>query len=554
MQRDSIKVILSAILCLIVIAFIFSLFKNIQYPLLWNDESETAMYAKRIMQYGYPKIHDGKNIVWLSELPDKGMGLDKRRDSPDALVWGQYYFAAIGEFFAAKTEDVYLKTAFLRIPFAAAGLAGLFIMAMSVIRLFGKSAVEKLIFLNAFFLFALASVALTLHLREVRHPALVVLLSAAAFSIYFDYRFFDKIKSAIYFIGLTLCLFLLYHVLHVVFFVFLGSIALYEFIAMLRERNIRRFLGNIAPVITAFVLVMPFFMLCQTSAFGKAYRLLYAAYIPSWAAQVSGILSFFRQYELLYVVLAARALFICSWFYFSQRGRSFEKPVRQKMQVSNFLTLFFIVYLSMIAVFPHAIIFERYYILLIPVAAIILLLDIFGTFDLFSGLEAGTRRYVKWLYAASILAILVVNSPDRIDHIKGHAHELLHRYRGPLDFAIPFIKSNYKNTADLVIATNYEELAYMYYLGSKVIVGFVGNNIEEDAKMRPDIIIFRKSRSPAYLPVFKKFIAGGRYERVSFPVFDYFVNNIPELKSHLYLTPDCGEPDKSLDLFIKTDA
>ena len=344
------RIVLSATLCFILGAFIFSLFKNIQYPLLWNDESETAMYAKRISQYGYPKIHDGKNIVWLTELPDKEIGVDKKRDSPSSLVWGQYYFASIGEFFAEKADDIYLKTAFLRIPFATAGLIGLFIMALSIINLFEKNIIRKLTFLIIFFSFALSSVTLTLHLREVRHPALVVLLSACIFYIYFNYRYYNKLRTTQYFIGLTLFLFLLYHVFHIVCFIFFAVIGLYELIMLLREKNVRLFLSAIVPVFVAFLLVVPFFIFSQAFETGRAS--MGAFYTPPWIIQFSRVLHFFQRYELLYLILAVKMVFFCVLAYFSKEQLVPEPAVKQKMQVSNFLSLFFIVYISTISRFP----------------------------------------------------------------------------------------------------------------------------------------------------------------------------------------------------------
>ena len=154
---------------------------------------------------------------------------------------------------------------------------------------------------------------------------------------------------------------------------------------------------------------------------------------------------------------------------------------------------------------------------------------------------------------AIFLFVLSLNVSDRIDHMQGHLYELFHQYKGPLDFAIPFIKAHYKSTENLVIATNYEELVYMYYLGSKVTIGFAGNNVDEDAKIQPDIIIFRKARNPAYRAVFNRFLYMDRYEKISFPVLDYFVNNIPELRYHLYITPLCNDEKKCLSMLVRSD-
>src|SRR5690242_19677057 len=44
----------------LLILFLFSVFGHISYPLFWADESMTAMGTERVLQYGYPKVHDGK--------------------------------------------------------------------------------------------------------------------------------------------------------------------------------------------------------------------------------------------------------------------------------------------------------------------------------------------------------------------------------------------------------------------------------------------------------------------------------------------------------------
>ena len=539
--------------------FIFSLFKNIQYPLLWNDETETAMYAKRILQYGYPKISDGKNMVWLSEIPDKQLGIDKRLDSCSALVWGQYYFASIEEFIAEKFDDPYIKTALLRIPFALAGLLGLCIMALSIIGIIGKSLPQKIFFLIAFFAFSLFSVSLTLHLREVRHPALVVFLSACVLYIYFSYRYYNRLKIAPYFVFTALFLFLLYHVFNIVFFIFCLTIVLCEFITLLKEKNTRRFLLNAAPIFTVFILVAPFFLFCQTFSYGKAYRDFYQTFCElSWNAGILSLLRFFQKYEFLYLALTAKAVFFFIRAYCLKLRINPGPAILQRMKISNFLSLLFIVYAAIISFFPTTFLFERYYIVLQPIMTMILLLDVFGTFDLISVASPISRaRLNKGLYSMLLAIILLLNGPNKIEQMKGHIYELSHQYKGPLDFAIPFLRSNYKNTENLVIATNYEELAYAYYLGSKVLIGFVGNNLAEDAAARPDIIIFRKRPTFTDPEIFRRFLLRDKYKRVLFPVLDYMVNNIPDQSNpfikHLYKTPVCKDEKICLDILIRSD-
>jgi len=105
----------------------------------------------------------------------------------------------------------------------------------------------------------------------------------------------------------------------------------------------------------------------------------------------------------------------------------------------------------------------------------------------------------------------------------------------------------------LIIATNYEECSYMYYLNSKVILGYVGNNLKEDMKADPDIIVPRKIWSYIKNEDFMPFFERNRYTKKSFPVFDYFVNNIPETSMHLFKTKMAEDDSQCLDIYIKTN-
>ncbi|MEO6131167.1 MAG: hypothetical protein ABIQ02_04925, partial [Saprospiraceae bacterium] len=54
-------VIATAILSFLLL---ISVFKNISHPLFWADESMTAIGSERVLNYGYPKVHDGKNVFY----------------------------------------------------------------------------------------------------------------------------------------------------------------------------------------------------------------------------------------------------------------------------------------------------------------------------------------------------------------------------------------------------------------------------------------------------------------------------------------------------------
>src|SRR3990167_7121119 len=120
------------------------LYKNISYPLLWNDEAETAVYGSRVLKYGFPKVHD-KNTLNLS-VGDKSLGVKESIDASIHLPWGQYYFATLGIILSNYTSDIYVKTGLVRIPFVIIGLLGIIILGYSILPYF-KSLKQKYLFL-----------------------------------------------------------------------------------------------------------------------------------------------------------------------------------------------------------------------------------------------------------------------------------------------------------------------------------------------------------------------------------------------------------------------
>jgi hypothetical protein len=163
------------------------------------------------------------------------------------------------------------------------------------------------------------------------------------------------------------------------------------------------------------------------------------------------------------------------------------------------------------------------------------------------------KKGSKEMLLAVIFTSFFLTSAIQFNQIKGYIYEIAHVYKGPMDYVIPFIKSNFQNSENLVIATNYEEHVLMYYLGSKVTVGFVGNNIEEDSEIIPDIIIARRGR-PNNIEILKNFLNKNTYEKITFPIYDYPYNNIPELtlpESHLYKTRLAENEKDKLTIYVR---
>src|SRR6185369_4377649 len=114
--------VVATVLGLLILLYGYSLFANISYPLFWADESVTAVGAERVLQFGYPKVHDGKNVLYDIKHDDPTLGVDKKTDAYiGGAGWGHYYFAAPFVYLAESFSDIYSKTWLLRVPFAIVG-------------------------------------------------------------------------------------------------------------------------------------------------------------------------------------------------------------------------------------------------------------------------------------------------------------------------------------------------------------------------------------------------------------------------------------------------
>ena len=220
-----------SLIVLLIVLLALSIFKNISYPLLWNDEAETAMFAKRILTFGYPKVHDGKNVLNLLELPDKSLAIDKGSDAYVVTVWGHFYFAVIGELLSRLTDDIYLKTDLLRIPFGIAGFVGLLIIALAALPFFHDRK-RGLYFLAAFFFLEFLSIPIILHMREVRYYSLALLLLSIIFYLYSRYAVFKTLRLSFYIPLLTISMLLLYNSFPPPFFACVAAIGLAELIQL----------------------------------------------------------------------------------------------------------------------------------------------------------------------------------------------------------------------------------------------------------------------------------------------------------------------------------
>jgi hypothetical protein len=174
--------------------------------------------------------------------------------------------------------------------------------------------------------------------------------------------------------------------------------------------------------------------------------------------------------------------------------------------------------------------FERYFVTLGPLLCAALLLDLASVLDFARGAEPAARRPARAalaLAAAASAGCLLARAPE----LAGRVAELRTPYRGPLDYVIPYLAERYPDPASLVIATNYEEPAFMFYLGSRVLVGFYAPDLAEDLAQVPDVIVPRPW--PDHLEELEQLSRRARYRPHAFPVGNLRWNNTPSLSARV---------------------
>lgn len=547
--------LLAVLVALSALLFSTLVLKHLSYPLLWNDEAETAMYAERILDFGYPKVHDGKNVVFeLQAALD--VGLKEEYDAYIGSTWGQYYFATLGALAARQVEDPYDKTLLLRAPFALAGLAGIAGFLALGLALFPGDRTRQLGFALGFFLLASLSTVLVLHLREMRHYSLVTLLVACVLWIYVRFHVFGRGRFAVHCALLATLLTLLFHVFTLPYAALATSFGLHQLALFARRgefsrAGLVRLARDLSPLVISAVAIVPAVVFFET--FHVASELARGA---AWARprfaglrHLALILNYLATQEVLLPAAAAKLAALAATR--TTRADSLGAALERRGRVSNLLWLFVVVYVAICQQLPFS--YERYLIVLSPVLVLVLLLDAAMVLDLARRRVAANRQH--WVTAGAVLAAVamaLVLVPPRLPALRGHWHEMIVPYRGPIDFIVADLRARYPRTDELVIATNYESVPLMYYLGSKVTVGFARANLDEDMAIQPDVIIQR--RWPQGRRQLKWLAQRAAYDAVQLPVADIRFNNIPQLSAspivlelHHFETP---LPDQDTDALV----
>jgi hypothetical protein len=526
--------------------FAWLVLAGLDAPLLWEDEAETAMWGRRILEFGYPKVHGRDGGVLYGVHHPTALGIRQPLDAYVGSPWGQYYFAAAPVAWSDAADDLAERTWRVRLPFAVAGWLGTVLLGIVGASSWPPAAGGRARFWLGYGVCLVLSVSLQLHLREVRYYPLVVLGVSAAAWLAAHRHVRGDLAPLLHTLLLAPVLWILFNLFYPVFAAITATAGCALGLRALRSPASARVRAleltrDAAPYLLAFAAALPLVAIYGISDQDRSFADTYGPANPlgrriGWAAW------YLLRYELVVpAVLGALALGLAL-----RRAGSARGELRVLVGACHLLLGLVAIWVALVARTP--LFFERYLVALSPVLGIATVLAVGGLLAL---RETPARRCAQAGIAAIALA-LAGSAAVRVPELRGRWTELLEPYRGPLDHVIPYLAERYPDPAELVIATNYEDFSYMFYLRAKTTFGFYAP-LEvriHDLETAPDVIIPRPWM--ANLRALQHLAAQGEYVPHEFPVANVLVNNLPELSHnpsgavHRFTSPVVGRDGKAL--------
>ena len=542
-----------SLLCAAALAlFAGMLFPGLSSPLFWHDEGDTAMFATRILEVGYPKVHGPRNVLYEFGAP-LAVGVKESQDAYIGKPWGDYYFAVPGVWWARGSDDPHERTFRVRLPFALAGALGVGAWLWGVLPALPRR--QRMVFAASDFALCAVSISLLLHLREARYYALLVLTLGAVVALHLRAVVLRARARRFYAVAIALLFPILFQVFSVAWFPALGWCVADAAREAWRVDDGRarahRVLRALAPYAAGALLTLPALVYFETFGVASRFAEAQGAGVARWLANAGAVLSHFARHEWLVAAIVARA---ASAAFARRATRASRESTRAARAVASRLCSFAAAYAAFGCINP--LVYERYFVALSPALTLSFLLDAFSCASLLAEAPRSLRRA-----AAAALALLVAGTlAARRGEIAGHVAELRKPVQGPLDFAVESLRERYPDPSTLLIATNYEAQPLMFYLGSRVIVGLAGGDLARERALEPDVVIPRR-RWPRSLAELRGFLARARWDEERLPVEDTHYNQVPSLTPsaatpdpHRFTTPQ-SDPDapQSLRIFHRRD-
>jgi 4-amino-4-deoxy-L-arabinose transferase-like glycosyltransferase len=427
---------------LILCSLIPLIFLNLGNMYLWEDEAETAILAKNILEYGYPRAWDGNNLI-----------SHEGRDLTHGLVWAwlpwlqNYTIALSFKIFGSNTFTA-------RFPFALIGFITVFLFYFFTLHL---SEDKWLARLSTTIL--VVYVPFMLHIRQARYYALISLFTLLLLHSYLN--ILRKKEKA--FIPFTLSAILLFHSNYLVFVGTYLGVILYHLILEWKEFNRSRFLRFVVANLVIVIFTLPW--LIYADIFGKAREAEFGTRLLTMIYNVNHFLLPLILMPFVIYFFARRRYFI-----FERHYLLLFLIITCLLLLLSFTAYYFRYLLGIIFLF---ILFQSHLIQYLyqknKIAG-----WMFGLILIFSNFfSAGPLWAVNILLGKPLANYLDVEQ-DRLNRkvrlkvpILDYLYEITHDYNGPNEGIVKFL-SQHAEPGE-TIYTNFGHEVIIFYTGLKVV-------------------------------------------------------------------------------------
>lgn len=505
-----------------------------------------AAYGERVVTYGYPNALGEPSLRYTV----RETGFDPETGAYQDELWAPYYVAAVGALLAAGQDDLYARTARIRLPFALFGVVGIAIVCLGVLPCVGGAPVRRWWFCVVFTSATAASVSLLLHMREARYYGMALCLVAILVVLHIRRHIMERRGAPILHVAATAgAVFLLFNTFLPAFVSVLAALGTHLLVANLRgpgpwRERLRRLADGALPLALGTLACLPVAVAFDVQELVSIRVDEAARSARSYTENLSFVVSGLLRYEFLALALAARSGVL------SLRAFGIRPSPDQRVRLASSGLLLWVTLLHVAVICRMPLVWERYLILTSPLITAAALLDGLTLIELARRSAPRRRALLVAVFTICVAAVLVVRAPE----IRGRFEELRNPPQGPLDHIIPYLAERYPDGSRLTVATNYEGPAYTFYLGCRVLLGYFGGNLEEDRRLVPDVIVPRPW--PRHVAVLRGWLESGEYELVTFPVRSLRTNHNPSLwpgspggVRHVFHTPLPRRPEERSFLF-----
>jgi 4-amino-4-deoxy-L-arabinose transferase-like glycosyltransferase len=439
-RSDRTKDLVLALLVLIAASVL--VLSNLGGQYLWQDEAQTALIAGTVLTHGIPLGYDGKNSF------SQDGGKDYGRDY--IWLWHPWLsFYLLAGFFAVFGKS----TLVARLPFALFGVATIVLAYW-----FGRTLWQS----RRAGLFAAAALSINVPYlilaRQCRYYAPNMFFALLALYGYWNMTQRRKYATATF----TISAILLFHTHYVHYAALIATVIIHALIFHRdRLKTLLIACGVTVIAIAPWIVWFSGMGKVMDSYPDRAFRAI--CFVANYLIQV-------RIYVLTPLLVAPPVL----WgIHCLLRGKrlGLSADVRERLALILLYIPITVVAVSATSTYP----FFRFLAPVIPVAALVIgiILE-----------SVAKRRKV----AGMIAAIAMLAAQGYMWHMPDYLYEITHRYVGPVDGIVRYLKEHAKKSD--VVAITYEDLPIKFYTGLRVVGGLTGEDL--NAAKNAEWVIVRK--------------------------------------------------------------